>query len=728
MSQLISLFLLLFIFLQFMVTPIKAVLSSCSATVSPTSVNTSTSQSYTFTMGSVSGVLWIKITRPSTNFTITAASGSGWNTQVTSSTATFTPIGQSAGSGTLSVTATSGSSEASSADWTVQASDDSGGASPTTCTGTLGTAISGAGADTTAPTISDIVVSDVTDSAVKITWTTNENSDSVVDYGKDTGYGTTNTGTDLVTAHSAKIDNLSANTTYHYNVKSKDSAGNTGEAGDNTFVTAKSGTSGSTQTGTTKTTTITKTVKDNTPPTISLDSKFDKTYSEPPKITGRATDSGDVNPGISRIEYSVDDGKTYLEVDNIKSANARSTTFDFVPAIFEDGNFKLKVRAYDNAGNVTSSRSATLIIDRLPPQVGGILFSIGPQIILPTREGVLVVLKGLDIKITLSSIGGALTIDLFADSQIFSLVKNPDSGLWSNTLNFSKPGIFQLQAKSVDGASNKTEKDLIKVVVLEGGKIIDESKKPIAGASITVYYFEPTLRQFILWDGSPFGQQNPQKTDETGDYNLLLPAGKYYLQVGKSGYKSIKTNLFETHESLPITYDFSLDRKRGIRLGSIFIPFFDFSQQYIEFKQEPIAVGTEGKNKLIGQEMPYFTFATSDEEITTNAFKGKPTLLTFSATWLPKTAEQLIILEGLIDQKQINIVPVMIQEKLSKVTIFQKIGEYKLRILTDPDGQLLEALNIINLPTHVFLDRKGVIKGIKVGVLNKEEVLDNLVN
>lgn len=587
-------------------------------------------------------------------------------------------------------------------------------------------------ADTVAPEISNVSVSKTTSSAT-VTWTTDEAADSFLLYGLTTDYESTKEDSSRVTSHSITVDKLSANTLYFYHVRSTDAAGNITLSPASTFVTdAAASTTPSTTTVTntvtiTKEVIITKTVKDDTPPTIFLDTNFDKSFTVPPKITGRASDSGDINPGINRVEYSVDDGKTWLEVDNLKSPNAKSTSFDFVPAIFEDGNFKLKVRAYDNSGNVTSSQAYTLVIDRLPPQIGGILFSIGPQVISPDRGGVLVVPKGLDIKITLSAVGGASTIDLSANSKKYSLVKNPDSGLWSGMLNFLKSGEYILKSKSVDGAGNVTEKDLIMVNVIESGRVVDESERIIEGAVVSVYYFEPSLAKFVLWDGKPFGQDNPQKVNKEGQYKFLLPAGKYYLQVSKFGYKTNKSNIFTLEDNVAISNKLILKKGRSLQIGPILINLFDFisEQNALTFDMPP---GLAQTNKLIGQEMPYFAFKREDQEVNTNSFRGKPALLTFSATWSPKNAEQMYILQKLANNKQINIVPVMVQESISRVSIFEKIGNYNLKILADPDGEMLGKLGIFNLPTHVFLDRKGIIKRIIPGVLTDDELLQNLVN
>jgi chitodextrinase len=92
--------------------------------------------------------------------------------------------------------------------------------------------------DTTPPTLSSILSSGITTSAATITWTTDESSDSLVEYGLTTGYGLTTTlNTSLVLSHTVSLSGLTPNTTYHYRVKSKDSATNLATSTDNTFLT-----------------------------------------------------------------------------------------------------------------------------------------------------------------------------------------------------------------------------------------------------------------------------------------------------------------------------------------------------------------------------------------------------------------------------------------------------------------------------------------------------------
>jgi len=104
--------------------------------------------------------------------------------------------------------------------------------------GTVSGGGGGGGGDSTAPSISDISVASGETDAV-ITWTTNENSISWVEYGTDTNYGSEEKTTSYITSHSVTLSDLSPGIEYHYQVKSKDSSGNIGTYTDKTFTTAQ---------------------------------------------------------------------------------------------------------------------------------------------------------------------------------------------------------------------------------------------------------------------------------------------------------------------------------------------------------------------------------------------------------------------------------------------------------------------------------------------------------
>lgn len=81
--------------------------------------------------------------------------------------------------------------------------------------------------DTSAPVISRVQASSVGVSTAVVTWTTNEPSDSQVDYGVTTAYGSSSPlDSALVTTHSVALTGLTDATTYHLRVRSRDAAGN----------------------------------------------------------------------------------------------------------------------------------------------------------------------------------------------------------------------------------------------------------------------------------------------------------------------------------------------------------------------------------------------------------------------------------------------------------------------------------------------------------------------
>lgn len=92
--------------------------------------------------------------------------------------------------------------------------------------------------DSTPPVISAVTTSNLTSSGAAITWTTNEASDTQVEYGSTTSYGSQSAlNSSLVTSHSQTLSGLTANTLYHFRVKSRDAGGNLATSGDVVFTT-----------------------------------------------------------------------------------------------------------------------------------------------------------------------------------------------------------------------------------------------------------------------------------------------------------------------------------------------------------------------------------------------------------------------------------------------------------------------------------------------------------
>ncbi len=118
--------------------------------------------------------------------------------------------------------------------------DPNGGVDTHTIVGTQDLFLLKLTPDSTSPVISSVNSFNVTESGVTVSWSTDENSSSMVEYGLTTNYGSSTSESDTgagVTSHSVSLSNLTACNTYHYRVKSNDVVANLGTSSDYTFTT-----------------------------------------------------------------------------------------------------------------------------------------------------------------------------------------------------------------------------------------------------------------------------------------------------------------------------------------------------------------------------------------------------------------------------------------------------------------------------------------------------------
>ncbi len=182
---------------------------------------------------STQSLQWVKIERPSSRYTLTAGSASGWSSSVSGGTsATFTGGTVTAGgSGTFTVTADISSGDETQIAWAVSISADSGGASPVSAAASSAGALD-TGVDSTAPT--NVGVSSVTvNSSVKLTANAMTSVDSASGLASSTywfdetsGGPGANDSTDWQAETAFADDGLTAATQYCYRVKARDFVGN----------------------------------------------------------------------------------------------------------------------------------------------------------------------------------------------------------------------------------------------------------------------------------------------------------------------------------------------------------------------------------------------------------------------------------------------------------------------------------------------------------------------
>ena len=282
----------------------------------------------------------------------------------------------------------------------------------------VSTTVSSTG-DTTPPTISGVTSSGVTTSGATINWTTNEASDTQVDYGLTTGYGssTTLSGT-MVTSHSQALSGLTASTTYHYRVRSRDAAGNLATSGDYTFTTAAP--------------------PDTTPPTISsvTSSGITTTGATITWTTNEASDT-QVDYGLTASYGSSTtlNGSMVTSHSQALSGLTVSTTYHY------------RVKSRDAAGNLATSGDYTFTTatppDTTPPTITAVtssgITSSGATITWTTNEP-----SNSRVNYGLTTSYGSSTV---LDGSMVTSHSQTISGLTASTT-------YHYRVRSRDAASN----------------------------------------------------------------------------------------------------------------------------------------------------------------------------------------------------------------------------------------------------------------------------------
>lgn len=701
--------------------------TSCTMSLSPNTVIVGQSRNLTLTVTNTgtNPIVLLYLYRPDAGYSITGGTKDGWTSDLSDdSRLSFNngtiEVGQSQD---FMIAITADSSPVDMTSLNVQATELADGNGLIDCgTGTFAVTAS------TAPVISNITISDVNDTSAKINWTTDKNGTSSLSYGTSTSYGSSKSDSTSSTAHSLSISSLSADTTYHAIVSSTDGDGYTGSSSDFTFATAKTGSTTTTVTVTnTVTNTTTRTVTatpipDTTPPVLQIQTDFKKVFTLAPEISGKTSDE----KGISSIQYSIDSGHHWFPVESDFVPGAKEVKFSFVPAGLFDGKYELKLKAKDTNGNEKISKAQVFVIDRLPPRFGGAIFTAGSQIITPDNNGVIQLPRNQHLRVFLSAVGGPETATLSAGLTVHPMVYSRDQKLWVGDIQTNGTEPMQLTSTTTDGANNHTEQDMGRIELIENGKIFGKDQKPLSGAKLSVYFLHPDLLTYVLWDGRPFGQTNPQQSDASGEYSLRLPGGTYYLALDAPGYRTQRSEIFTLDGPQFIDQNFSLEVSRQMHWGPFTLSVPQLFDRPVSMKVHEISPYQDSIYKL-NTEFPFFRLHTLTDEITSDDLIGKATVISFVSNWMPETRTQLNVLNELYLQNVFNVYAVLFQNTRSEVEVFSKRNAINMPFIIDSDGVMMNVRKIVTLPTHYFLDKHGVIKAVRTGILTKDDFLNELM-
>lgn len=606
--------------------------------------------------------------------------------------------------------------------------------------------------DTAPPVISNIIPIGITDTDATITWTTDEVATSQVMCGTQSGNYTIVIEEDssFSTSHEVDLSGLAPETTYFCVVKSKDIKGNEAISGEKSFTTespapAPPGSPGTTDPETAPGETISivpilPTEGDKIAPTIIIDEIFpNPTDNQQPTITGKVVDENGV---VASLSISLDNGATWHALTTVEGLGTNETIFSFSAPFLEEGNYTILVKAKDNSGNEALSETLTLIIDILPPIFGGKTILVGNQAAPIADDGLVTSVAGLNQKIVLSAKGGPTSIKITAVSrengsqQVFDLTYNKELGLWTGDMVFEVGGVYDLMLEAEDGANNKTSADLNTFFVQAVGRIINKkTKQLVEEAKVSVYKRHVDTRQWELWPAQSYGQVNPIVTANTGQYQFLVPGGEYYVEVIKDGYRRTVSQIFILEKPGPISGNIYLSQKPGVNIGNFFLTipswFFLSDTERVTVAQPEGIEADSFLKPFIDQSIPEIAMLDSNNG-TNDLFdqRGRRTVVTLWNTWDSKSQEQMLFLKNVANQDLpiTTILPLALQESPSIIKNYLRRGDYGLVSLVDETGSFTNYYPVLTLPQHLFIDRKGILREIYIGLLDEQSLIEKINN
>lgn len=332
--------------------------------------------------------------------------------------------------------ADSGRAESTAYRYRVRASDAVGNLSAYSSVVTAVTPAAPPPADTTSPVISNVSANAITMSGATVSWTTNESSDTQVEYGLTSTYGLQTTlATTMLQNHSAVLAGLAADTQYNYRVRSRDSAGNISVSGNFTFTTS--------------------------PIPVAIDSTGP---SVPGGFTGVAVSSSQVN--LSWNASSDPSGVSGYRIERCTNASCTSYSEIATPpyTAYSDSSlspstvYQYRVRAEDNVGNLSPYASVVSVTTSAyqPSQdaVAPIVSILSPASGTTVRGTITVTASAFD---NVGVSGVVFTLD---DAQNST---EDSTSPYSTTVNTTlvSDGSHTLRARARDAAGNQTTSDAV---------------------------------------------------------------------------------------------------------------------------------------------------------------------------------------------------------------------------------------------------------------------------
>ena len=125
----------------------------------------------------------------------------------------------------------------------------------------------------------------------------------------------------------------------------------------------------------------------------------------------------------------------------------------------------------------------------------------------------------------------------------------------------------------------------------------------------------------------------------------------------------------------------------------------------------------------VGSIAPDFTLkSTGGKRVTLSAWRGRPVVVVFFASWCLPCEEELPVLEQLgRENSGLEIVGVSYHDLASdSVDFIRRLKVTFPALLDTPDGPVAESYGVRGIPQTIFVDRAGVVRGRVYGETSRK--------
>lgn len=271
--------------------------------------------------------------------------------------------------------------------------------------------------------------------------------------------------------------------------------------------------------------------------------------------------------GVEFVEYQIQDSdgkvgpwyKGLITEGFLKNKGIFSISH---PVIALDGDYKVFARAVDSSGNVSEPLSLSLSVDKSSPRIGGFFVEKDGTNILPDETGRIVVYKNSIFSFNISLEEDTESADLIIDNKSFKLEKDLKSQLWRTDISLDEEKVSKLFINAKDNSGNVTaSKEIGEIQSSLRGfiSIVNDNKTRnlLVGATLQVLKLNKNTNQYEDYIDSSNNEVNAIISNQSGEYDLVLPEGSYQFIIKEPNIKTLKYK-YESKRSSIINLNFDV--------------------------------------------------------------------------------------------------------------------------------------------------------------------------